>query len=222
MIKKMTQRFQRFTYYHFPEFVNIVLTFLIVVGMLLWQSSIKGWNNERTQINETWRSIVTAPEPELCALCQNGEMMKCHAPVLVDLATGEVRELDIYTPHARLAGEIASKEKQQSGVCHLVPFAGSAGISDADNHTCWMPLPPNDAPMDASLFCYKCRAIIAAAASEGYVLLDLYDVNNVVAYPVTAGDNYTIRDYEVSVTESKERKRGSLDIEVQGLLYNSD
>ena len=34
-----------------------------------------------------WKSLVLTPEPETCALCGNG--IPYHAPVLVNLSTGE-------------------------------------------------------------------------------------------------------------------------------------
>lgn len=64
-------------------------------------------------------------------------------------------------------------------------------------------VPENLEPMDPAHFCRDCRALLAAAATEGYVLLDLYAADTIQLYPVTPDTEYTIRDYTVSVTRSE-------------------
>ena len=43
-----------------------------------------------------WKVVATTPEPELCAICEDGNGNRCHAPVLVNLSTGQSWELEIY------------------------------------------------------------------------------------------------------------------------------
>ena len=53
-------------------------------------------------------------------------------------------------------------------------------------------------------FCRACRAILAPAASEGFALLDLFDLEDIKAYAVVEGAEYTIRDYAVKVYWNEE------------------
>lgn len=48
-----------------------------------------------------WKSLVLTPEPEICALCGYG--IPYHAPVLVNLSTGEAGEMCVYDPDTRHA-----------------------------------------------------------------------------------------------------------------------
>lgn len=66
--------------------------------------------------------------------------------------------------------------------------------------------------MNPVLFCKECRQLLAGARLEGYVIVGLYDLDNVKAYPIGYD---VIRDYCVSVND---RKDGKVDICVTGLL----
>lgn len=46
------------------------------------------------------RSLVLAPEPEHCVVCS----VKYHAPALLDLSTGELGEMEVYSPHPHPGG----------------------------------------------------------------------------------------------------------------------
>ena len=59
-------------------------------------------------------------------------------------------------------------------------------------------------PMDPEHYCRNCRAILARAATTGYVLLDLYHLDEIEAYPIQEGAEYNIRIYSVSVTRDIE------------------
>ena len=67
-------------------------------------------------------------------------------------------------------------------------------------------------------FCHDCRALLAETGTNGYALLDLYDLENIQAFAVKNGAQYTIRDYTVSVC--KEGENGGLSIEVTGQLFS--
>ncbi len=165
-----------------------------------------------------WEAISTISEPEQCALCGNGEGMRYHAPCLVDLSTGEVGELTVYTPHRRLVGEIAPEEAQQTGTFNFFSCASLHGVRDTCNHTCQMTIPLEEmGMMNPGCFCRKCRELLAGAGIEGYILVDLYDIDHIKAYPVREGEVYTIRDYVVDVT--CDHKNKEFDVDVRGLLY---
>lgn len=149
-------------------------------------------------------------DPEQCALC--GERMRYHAPCLVDLSTGQVGEMNVYTNHPSRQGEIVPMEKQQTGTFSFRSCAGLTAVRDTCTHTCKVTLPGQKGLMNPALFCRGCRLLLAGAGLEGYVIVDLYDLDDVQAYPIQYG---VIRDYEISV---KEQKDGTLDVCVTGLL----
>ena len=162
-----------------------------------------------------WDAILTLPEPERCALCSDG--MPYHAPCLINLATGQMGELQVYTPHPSQQGEIAPAEMQQTGTFNFQPCAGLVGIRDTCDHTCQVTLPEELDLMNPALYCMECRQLLAGAGLEGYVIVDLHDPTTIQAYPIRKDTNCFIRDYRVSVTS---RKGASADLCVTGLLTN--
>lgn len=157
-----------------------------------------------------WEAIEALPEPEQCALCGEGE--RYHAPCLVDLFTGQIGEMTVYTQHPSLQGEIAPMEAQQTGKLDFHPCAGLMAVRDTDAHTCQVTLPTQKWLMNPAHFCWRCRRILAKAESTGYVIVDLYDLDYIRAYPIR---DTVIRDYRISV---RERGDGVLDLRVTGLL----
>lgn len=118
-----------------------------------------------------------------------------HAPCLIDLSSGQVKELTVYTPNPNLPGELAAEKNQQSGSMDFSYFKNALIIRDTNKHLC--------------------RAQLSAPTGA-YVLADLYDPENIRFYPVEPQSTYIIRDYEVSIYEDGDR---GLTIEVQGLLF---
>lgn len=119
-----------------------------------------------------------------------------HAPCLIDLSSGQVRELAVYTPNPNLPGELAAEEDQQSGSMDFSYFKDILIIRDTNKHLCQVQL--------------------SASSAGVYVLADLYDPENIQFYPVELQSTYIIRDYEVSIYADGDR---GLTIEVQGLLF---
>ena len=64
------------------------------------------------------------------------------------------------------------------------------------------------------------RALLAEADNEGYALLDMYDLENIRAFAIEDGAEYTIRDYTVSIYKDKEN--GGLSVEVTGHLFGAE
>lgn len=69
-------------------------------------------------------------------------------------------------------------------------------------------------------FCRACRAILAPAASEGFALLDLFDLRTSM-YAVVEGAEYTIRDYAVKVYWNEEVDDLTLEVlgQMEGLTF---
>ena len=189
--------------------IGILLTASFLFGVFL-RGIVADW--EMT----SWKSFVLTPEPEICALCGGG--IPYHAPVLVNLSTGEAGEIRVYDPDPRHRYELA--EEQSTGTFSLLHIAGAAGYRDTSNHTCCVTLPEKESPIDPALFCRDCRALLADTATEGYILADLYNLRDMKVYTIKDNVKYTIRDYDISISTRTET--GGLSINVTGLLFTSE
>ena len=161
-------------------------------------------------------ALANAPEPEVCALCGSGSGISYHAPVVVNLSTGESGELRVYDPDPYRRNEIA--EKQSTGTFSFLYVAGIMGYRDTCDHSSHVTLPKDRewTRIYPALFCHDCRALLADTATEGYVLADLYDLSDITTYSIKDGAKYTIRDYDISISAQEEPD--GLSIHVTGLL----
>lgn len=149
-----------------------------------------------------WKSLMLAEEPEICALCEDGIWMNYHGPCIVSLSSGEIRELEVYQIQA---GE--TTEESSGGYIHFFNFDGAWSSGNMVTHTCEVTLPEEMKQMDGAHFCRDCRAKLAEINTEGYVLADLYDAENFALFPVTAGTEYDIREYTVTISQDEETER---------------
>ena len=151
-------------------------------------------------------------EPERCSICS---FIKSHAPCLVNLATGEIGELDLYQPHYSLVGELA--ENQWGGTFSFFYAAGCEGIKLTNPWELTIGVPAKVQKIQKSYFCQECREMLKDQ-SAGYALIDLYDKENPKLYPIYDGASYQIRCYSVLVQEKCVREEyeiriiGTLDI----------
>ena len=136
------------------------------------------------------------PEPEHCALC--GREYICHAPALLNLATGEVAELEIYAFDPMLPDEI---DKTRTGFMRLSRLAGVQVCMEA-GRSASVVLPDRAEPMDYSLYCRSCRALLSEAGTRGYVILDRHAPDALAAYPTKIGAVCYINGYR-AVVEKK-------------------
>jgi len=74
----------------------------------------------------TWKMILP-PSQQECSLCGNP---KRHAPCILNLATGEIGELELYQLHFSKAGEIS--HQQTGGTFSFIQAAGLTGIELTD------------------------------------------------------------------------------------------
>lgn len=153
--------------------------------------------------------VWQVPVLENCALCGGSRR---HAPCLIDLSTGEVGELRVYTPHPYLAGEIA--DEQQTGTLDFFYCAGIMTTCDTNDHICRAYLPAETEPMASEQFCQDCRALVSGICTEGYVLADLHDLDDIQVYAIADGKSYIIRDYTVTVSGNENAEQ--LKVEVVG------
>ena len=166
-----------------------------------------------------WKIVATTPEPECCAVCEDGNGNRYHAPVLINLSTGTMRELKIYDSDPRRPWEVAEEQRWDDWVFSFID--GNATMSwSSEDHKNVANIGENIGKITPALFCHDCRALLVDTATDGYALLDLYDLENIQAYAVKAGSECTIRDYTVSIYKDKES--GGLNVEVTGHLFDSE
>lgn len=196
--------------------LNKVIQRTLLAGMGLSLVVFAGIQLCRTIEPPLWKSLLLTPEPRHCILCgTNRNGLRYHAPCLVNLATGEMDELTVYQPHHTLVGEIA--EQQQTGFMCFQPCIGFVAIRNADVQTCRVSIPRSSEEIEPIYFCRSCRASLAEVTTNGYALLDLYDLDVIKVFPVEDGAVYEIRDYTVSVEWDKERSEFA--IMAQGNLF---
>lgn len=126
--------------HHIWLFHGVLAYFFVLVAFFLGVRA-----GERAQKSDPARRQI--PGQENCALCGSSRR---HALCLIDLATGEVGELRVYTPHPHLAGEIA--DEQQTGTLDFFCCAGIVTTCDTSNHICWAYLPAERNPWHRNSF----------------------------------------------------------------------
>ena len=112
--------------------------------------------------------LQLVPEPEHCAICDS---IPYHAPCLVNLATGEVGELEVYDPHPFKTAELNSF--QRGGTFSFLYVAGLNGYRDTVKWEAHITIPTNDNEYEEKFFCKSCRDRIRDYTDIGYLLLDL-------------------------------------------------
>ena len=166
-----------------------------------------------------WKIMATTPEPECCSVCEEGNGNRYHAPVLVNLSAGTMRELEIYDRDPRRPWEVAEEQRWDDWVFTFID--GNATMSwSSEDHKNIAHIGEKTGKIDPALFCHDCRALLSDTAMEGYALLDLYDLENIQAFAVEKGAEYIIRDYTVSI--NKDQEKGGLKVEVTGHLFDTE
>ena len=146
------------------------------------------------------RAVYLNRQPDECVLCGSGDREVYHAPVIVNLSTGEVSEMRVYDPSMTGRNNEISKT-QTTGTFSFIYCAGITGIRDTCWHICKVEIPADAKHMVPSHFCSECRERLSASKKRGFVLADFYNDNAFEVFEIVNGATYTIRDYEVTITK---------------------
>ena len=157
------------------------------------------------------KKIAALSQTEDCPLCRLDNAY--HAPLVMNLTTGEVLELRVYEPHPIHAFELA--EDQSGGYARLVAGAGLVVICDTTTHTASVTMPEEMGKINEDLFCRGCRSLLTAADAEGYAIISSYASEPLGVYAVKEGAMYEIRDYAVTISRDD---RDRLEVNVVGTL----
>lgn len=143
----------------------------------------------------------STPDPAECALCA---AFPRHAPCLIDLNSGEIRELEIYQPHHTKAAELS--DEQYGGYMSLVQFGDISGILlGADKVK--LEAPSKSTGMLDSLFCKDCRKLLKENNCQGYILADLRNPSTPTVWQIKDGTSFSVRCYEIDITASDDREK---------------
>lgn len=153
------------------------------------------------------------PKPAECVLC---DAIPRHAPCLVDLNTGELRELEIYQPHHTKGAELS--DEQYGGYLSMVSCGEISGILlGADRVE--LEAPANASGMVEGIFCKDCRELLKDNKCQGYILADLRYPETPAVWRIKDGTTFSVRCYDVEISKSDEPRllkilmTGTLDIE---------
>lgn len=141
------------------------------------------------------------PKPAECALC---DAFPRHAPCLVNLNTGELRELKIYQPHHTKVAELS--DEQYGGYMSLVQFGDISGILlGADRVE--LEAPAKSTCLQDRLFCKDCRQLLKENKCQGYILADLRNPDTPSVWESKDGISFSVRCYEIDITASEDREK---------------
>lgn len=194
---------------HWRGIVCILL--VVVVALASFVGGFYLCHSLTKEVASMWKTIALAPEPERCSLCEVG--INYHAPCLINISSGELVELAVYEPHPEKIGEIS--DELSTGFISFNFSAGTNTVRNPETETCESTLPKEVDALNGSYFCYECRRKIADTEYEGYVLADMYDLDDIAIYKVDNGSTYTIRDYLVTVRIDENKHTV---VEAHGLL----
>lgn len=153
------------------------------------------------------------PGPVECALC---DAFPRHAPCLVDLNSGELRELEIYQPHHTKVAELS--DEQYGGYMSLISFGNISGILIGADRV-ELDAPTKMTGMLDGLFCNECRKLLRDNKCQGYILADLRNPETPAVWKIEDGTSFSVRCYDVEISKSDESDKlkivmtGTLDIE---------
>jgi hypothetical protein len=153
----------------------------------------------------------TNEEQKECCLCNS---FRYHAPCLIDLETGEVKELGLYFPHPTVTAELADPQPKQE-TFSLVRIGNVSGYTDTANKFIEIDVPTDDKTDDPAL-CQFCRSQLQDGDISRYILADLYDKNAKTLIPIEADTELTIRCYEITVQHDEDKN--GIAVTVQGIL----
>lgn len=150
------------------------------------------------------------PEPAECVLC---DAFPRHAPCLVDLNSGELRELEIYQPHHTKVAELS--DEQYGGYMSLISFGEISGILlGADRVE--LETPAKMSGIMEGVFCKDCRKLLKDNKCQGYILADLRNPKTPAVWKIAEGTTFSVRCYDVEINKSDEA--GELKIIMTGTL----
>ena len=146
-----------------------------------------------------------------CCLCSS---FRYHAPCLIDLETGEIRELDLYFPHETLVAELADPQPEKSGIFSFVSIGKVSGTKQTAPERVDLHI-PNDKTYSPAL-CRDCRKQLPFGYTNRYAFADLYGMDEKILIPIESDTAFSLRCYDVTTQPNTEK--GGISVVIQGTL----
>lgn len=154
------------------------------------------------------------PEPASCVLC---DTYSRHAPCLVDLNSGEIRDLEIYQLDYTGDGELY--DTQRGGYLSFISMGEISGVL-LGAESVELEVPSKASAMAEGIFCNNCRQMLKDSKCQGYVLADLHAPKTPTVWSIQDGISFSVRCYDVTITKSD--KPGKLKIVMNGTLKSKN
>lgn len=145
-----------------------------------------------------------------CCLCSS---FRYHALCLIDLDTGEIRELDLYFPHETLVAELADPQPER-GVFSFVSIGNVSGTKQTAPERVDLHI-PNDKTYSPAL-CRDCRKQLPFGYTNRYAFADLYGMDEKILIPIESDTAFSLRCYDVTTQPNTEK--GGISVVIQGTL----
>lgn len=145
-----------------------------------------------------------------CCLCSS---FRYHAVCLLDLKTGEVRELDLYFPHESLVAELAAPQPER-GIFSFVSIGNVSGTKQTAPERIDLYIPDDSISFPA--LCRDCRKQLPSGYTSRYVLADLYSKEEKTLIPIAADTTLSLRCYDITMEQNAEK--GGISVVIQGTL----
>ena len=158
----------------------------------------------------TGAAIAFSHSQKECCLCSS---FRYHAPCLIDLGTGEVRELDLYFPHESLVAELADPQPER-GIFSFVSIGNVSGTKLTAPERIDLHIPEDSTFFPA--LCSDCRKQLPFGYTSRYVFADLYGMEEKILIPIEADTAFSLRCYDVTTQPNTEK--GGLSVVIQGTL----
>lgn len=150
-----------------------------------------------------------------CPICRIERKAPYHAPVLIDLLTGEAGELQVYD-YAKQGTELEIATVQRSGATRLFVCAGVMASTDLDSHICRVRLQNTALLANNVRYCEDCQVQFVSTAESRYLLIDAYDRENLDDYSVIPSKTFQVRDYQILI--SAEDQNSNVEVCVIGQI----
>ncbi len=152
-----------------------------------------------------------------CVLCSVG---KCANLQLINLATGDIGEIQVYdvgrfAENGNIMDTTEFSTNQMTGTFNFVNCAGLSGYRTTGTYnTCKIDLPEKAQTIRRKHYCPACYEQLTAVSNKGYLILDTYDPDDKKVYATNVGDQHLIRVFDASVSMDE----GRMHLEVVGTL----
>ena len=150
-----------------------------------------------------------------CPICRIERKAPYHAPVFIDLLTGEVGELQVYD-YAKQGMALELAAVQRSGATRLFICAGVMASTDLNSHICRARLQNTALLVNKARYCEDCQVRFVSTVESRYLLIDAYDREDLDDYSVIPDETFQVRDYQILI--SAEDQNSNVEVCVIGQI----